>query len=137
MERMESGRTQENQTDNEEFNFDEKTKVKVREKFSGILEDKKLVEFWVDLMEIMNLIGNGKPKRLKNLEDVVKKLQPLTECFFIAFKILSDDEHLKENRIKSRKSKLKSAKKSTKKIAKFGEGNEEMEKEEEEEKYFR
>jgi hypothetical protein len=64
------------------------------------LEDKTLKHFWVDLMEIMRVLGKGGDKTLKNYEDFVMKLRPLVECFFISFKILGDDEHLTNIRTK-------------------------------------
>ena len=83
--------------------MEEKTKEKIRLKFSQILEDKRIIVFWVDLMEIMKILGEGKALRMKNLEHVVKRVHPLTECFFIAFKILGDDDLISDIKKKNRK----------------------------------
>lgn len=87
--------------------IDEEIKNNVRDKFSKILEDKGLKHFWIDLMEIMRILGAEDEKTLKNYEDFVMKLKPLTECFFISFKILGDDEYLTSIRTKYAKNKLK------------------------------
>lgn len=71
-----------------------KMRESVRMKFSTVLEDQTLKVFWVDLMELMDVIGQGGQKVISSYQPLVDRIQPLTECFFISFKILGDDEHL-------------------------------------------
>jgi hypothetical protein len=92
--------------------IDEEKKRVIREKFNNLLEDEKLFNFWVDLIQMLKYLNDEGVDYIKNISAYISVLQPLIECFFISYKILEDDEHFSSLHRRSKGVKIKRRKKS-------------------------
>jgi len=92
--------------------IDEETKKQVRSKFSYLLEDQELFKFWLDLIELLKYFNDEGVDYIRRINPQTEIIQPLVECFFISFKILKDDDHITNLKLKSKGIKKPKRKKS-------------------------
>ena len=90
----------------------EATNKEIREKFGHLLEDQKIFQFWLELINIIKYINDEDVEFIKLVHPHSENLQVLLECFFISFKILKDDDHISILRMKSTGKRSKLRKKS-------------------------
>lgn len=67
--------------------------------------------FWVDIMDIISILSSNGQKGFSNFQGLVSQIQPLIESFFLTYRILGDDEHLRNIRNKETSTKRKKPRK--------------------------
>lgn len=87
-----------NRTKAEELKVFERVKDRVRERFEHLLDDKNLNSLWLNLIEVLNYLGEhmlaDKHASSSQIKIMIDDLQPLLESFFIIYKLLCDDDYL-------------------------------------------